>query len=156
MLNGVEATKPTHHPSYWFDDGSLVLHIQSTAYKLHRSFVTRHSPALQALTRSSEDGYSVSVLRIPDELGVLSADFERLLEHLYHDMYVHLITLSLLRHIPTEQVRVWSRLIEDPSMRIALFRDWDPSCELRRNSSWTFRTCMPWLARGSKPSTPGR
>lgn len=82
------------HPAYWFEDGSLIVQVQDVAYKLHKTLLTRHSPVLSTLSSSTDEGYSVSALRIPDELGVLSEEFERLLEHLYHDMYVRLIALS--------------------------------------------------------------
>ncbi|KAH8102383.1 hypothetical protein BXZ70DRAFT_1006314 [Cristinia sonorae] len=68
------------HPSYWFDDGSIILHVQDTSYKLHRSLIARHSPFLNSLSDTTDD------LRIPEGLGVLSEDFDRLLEHLYHDI----------------------------------------------------------------------
>ncbi|THH33150.1 hypothetical protein EUX98_g1043 [Antrodiella citrinella] len=87
-IHSLDASKAAarRHPTYWFEDGSLIVQIQDVAYKLHKTFLARHSSVLKDLTRT-EDGYSVSTIRIPDERGVTSDDFDRLLEHLYHDMY---------------------------------------------------------------------
>ncbi|TCD62151.1 hypothetical protein EIP91_007279 [Steccherinum ochraceum] len=85
----IKANTARKHPTYWFDDGSLILQVEDVAYNLHKTILTRHSPLLQSLTRNTEDGYKVSVVQIPEELGVTGEDFDKLLEHLYHDMYLN-------------------------------------------------------------------
>ncbi|KAI0697299.1 hypothetical protein C8T65DRAFT_26069 [Cerioporus squamosus] len=80
------------HEKFWLDDGSIVLRAQDDLYKVHRSLLHRHSKTLASLqplhgehaVRDTVDG--LEVVHIPDELGVRSADFEALLEHLYHDI----------------------------------------------------------------------
>lgn len=77
------------HARYWLEDGSLVVRAQDDYYKVHRTLLHRHSEVLAALGPSpSDDGCTVDglvVVHIPDALEVRSADFEALLEHLYHD-----------------------------------------------------------------------
>ncbi|KAI0672630.1 hypothetical protein C8Q78DRAFT_1020489 [Trametes maxima] len=80
------------HARYWLDDGSLIVRAQDDIYKVHRTFLHRHSKVLASLSPSVDasvehektvDG--LVVVHIPDELEVRSEDFEALLEHLYHD-----------------------------------------------------------------------
>ncbi|EIW53294.1 uncharacterized protein TRAVEDRAFT_154698 [Trametes versicolor FP-101664 SS1] len=77
------------HARYWLEDGSLVVRAQDDFYKVHRTLLHRHSKVLAALGPSpTDDGHTVDglvVVHIPDALEVRSADFEALLEHLYHD-----------------------------------------------------------------------
>lgn len=77
------------HARYWLEDGSLVVRAQDDYYKVHRTLLHRHSEVLAALGPSpTDDGRTVDglvVVHIPDALEVRSADFEALLEHLYHD-----------------------------------------------------------------------
>ena len=81
------------HPRYWLDDGSLVVRTQDELFKVHRTLLQRHSPVLASLADNAlkddtarADG--CPVVHLPPELGVDSADFEALLEHLYHDRCV--------------------------------------------------------------------
>ena len=82
--------KLRRHPRYWLDDGSLVVRTQDDLFKVHRTLLQRHSPVLTSLVENSlrDDAARVDgcpILHLPSELGVDSADFEALLEHLYHD-----------------------------------------------------------------------
>ena len=86
-----EPTVPKPHEKYWLEDGSLVLRSQATLYKVHRTLLHRHSPVLASLgpaangtKAGSLDG--VAAVTIPEERGVKDADFDVLLEHLYHDV----------------------------------------------------------------------
>lgn len=80
------------HPKYWLDDGSLVVRTQNDLFKVHRTLLHRHSSIISSLSRDqSQDGGEsrlidgCPVVHVPDDLDVSSADFEALLEHLYHD-----------------------------------------------------------------------
>lgn len=77
------------HARYWLEDGSLVVRAQDDFYKVHRTLLHRHSQVFAALSPSSTNGEhtvdGLVVVHIPDALEVRSADFEALLEHLYHD-----------------------------------------------------------------------
>ena len=86
-----EKSKLRKHDKFWLDDGSIVLRAQDDLYKVHRSLLDRHSNTLASLKTTNcahAEGSTVDgldVIHLPDELGVRSADFEVLLEHLYHD-----------------------------------------------------------------------
>ncbi|KAG1827640.1 uncharacterized protein BJ212DRAFT_1258168 [Suillus subaureus] len=77
------------HPTYWFNDGSLVIRSRSMSngevcFKLHESLLRRQSRFVQ---RMLDSGTSTdSEVLIPPELGVQVQDFTALLEHLYHDI----------------------------------------------------------------------
>lgn len=84
------------HPKYWLDDGSLIVRTQNDMYKVHRTLLHRHSSVLSSLAGSASQPQNrickqtaidgCPIVHVPDELGVDSADFEALLEHLYHDV----------------------------------------------------------------------
>ena len=74
--------------TYWFDDGSVIARLRDCNFKVHKGLLDRHSPYLKSLpTQTGDDG--VSVVHIPEERAT-RADFETLLEHLYHDLYAHI------------------------------------------------------------------
>lgn len=90
------------HPAYWFDDGSIVLHVQEQLFRVHLSLLSRLSPFFATLgtagaATSSDAGdfnlfpESVSLVHLVGFTVDLSAkiaapDLEILLQHLYHDM----------------------------------------------------------------------
>ncbi|KAG1839178.1 hypothetical protein C8R48DRAFT_741759 [Suillus tomentosus] len=76
------------HPTYWFNDGSIVIRSRSMSnkevcFKLHGSLLRRQSRFVQRML-DSEISADSEVL-IPPELGVQVQDLTALLEHLYHD-----------------------------------------------------------------------
>lgn len=83
------------HPLYWFDDGSLILHIQDVLFRLHYSLLKRHSPYLASMDNirpietipivNEIDKPSTYIL-VSEDRGVSSRDTEALLEHMYHDL----------------------------------------------------------------------
>lgn len=84
------------HPIYWFEDGSLVLHVKDVLFRVHRSLLERHSPYLASLTNTGptlnlppiirETGDSVSYALLGADRQINSRDVEALLEHMYHDL----------------------------------------------------------------------
>ena len=38
-----------HHPSLWFEDGSIVIRAQETLFKVHRSLLALHSPIFTSM-----------------------------------------------------------------------------------------------------------
>lgn len=104
MSNHVPPSRSKQHPTYWFDDGLIVVNVPDNesdsdiSFKLHGSLISRHSayfrrvllehagdcsgapsPCAQAATTI------VRTIAIPPALGVQVADFVALLGHLYHD-----------------------------------------------------------------------
>lgn len=83
-----ELHKVRQHPTYWFDDGSIIVHSHSTSnegvcFKLHESLLRRQSRFIQKMLDSETS--AASEVFIPQELGVQVHDLTALLEHLYHD-----------------------------------------------------------------------
>ncbi len=82
------------HPVYWFDDGSLILHVQDVLFRVHHSLLKRHSPYL-ALIKNAHPTESVLILTdidksvtyilVGEDRKVSIKDVEALLEHIYHD-----------------------------------------------------------------------
>jgi len=82
------------HPTFWFNDGSVVVRIQDHLFKLHRSLLSRHSnffaqyPAMNGVhkelieDREADNDY----IDVDRDRHVLAEDAEVLLEHLYHDV----------------------------------------------------------------------
>ncbi|KAF9450268.1 hypothetical protein P691DRAFT_726395 [Macrolepiota fuliginosa MF-IS2] len=101
QLPGI-ATTETHvasglqkHPIYWFDDGSLILHVQDVLFKVHYSLFQRHSPYLASASKTNITPNAIltlSDIRDPIPYVVFGSDryvnpkdVEVLLEHMYHD-----------------------------------------------------------------------
>jgi len=82
------------HPLYWFDDGSLILHIQDVLFRLHYSLLKRHSPYLASVDNvhpiesipivNDLDKHSIYI-RVGEDRRISTRDVEALLEHMYHD-----------------------------------------------------------------------
>ncbi|KAH9917579.1 uncharacterized protein B0H18DRAFT_1033756, partial [Fomitopsis serialis] len=90
-ISADDAAKLRRHPKYWLEDGSLVVRTQGDLFKVHRTLLQRHSPVVSSLAENASRDEAARTdgcptLHVPDELGVESADFETLLEHLYHDV----------------------------------------------------------------------
>ncbi|EPQ57702.1 hypothetical protein GLOTRDRAFT_56136 [Gloeophyllum trabeum ATCC 11539] len=91
--SGYTTTSLKRHPTYWLEDGSLVVRIQDTGFKVHRTLLQRNSPFIASGTWNSEENNrpaseeveGCAVFSIPIDRGVSSDDFQTLLEHLYHD-----------------------------------------------------------------------
>ncbi|EIW56963.1 uncharacterized protein TRAVEDRAFT_151611 [Trametes versicolor FP-101664 SS1] len=90
VSNAVDASRPdafpgvVRHQEYWFDDGSVVVIAQDTAYKIHKSMLARHSEVFNGLfsvPQTSADDHldGCPVVPVPDS----SADFSNLLKALY-------------------------------------------------------------------------
>jgi len=82
------------HPIYWFDDGSLALHIQNVLFKVHYSLLKRHSPYLasmdnvhpkESIPKVNEIDIPVTYILVGEDRRVSVRDVEALLEHMYHD-----------------------------------------------------------------------
>jgi len=78
------------HPTYWFDDGSIIVRSSSTnnqevAFKLHESLLRRQSRFVQKMLDHDSVASTTSEVLIPQELGVEVNDLTALLQHLYHD-----------------------------------------------------------------------
>ncbi|CAK5268483.1 unnamed protein product [Mycena citricolor] len=74
---------------FWFDDGSLILEIQSKRFKIHRTLLTRHSPYISSLLQNAVPTMAEPQAVVIDASRDTSAeDFEVLLQHLYHDFPV--------------------------------------------------------------------
>lgn len=83
------------HPLYWFDDGSLILHIHDVLFRLHYSLLKRHSPYLasvdnvhpiEAIPIVSEIDRPSTYVLVGEDRRVSTRDAEALLEHMYHDL----------------------------------------------------------------------
>ncbi|TFK32821.1 hypothetical protein BDQ12DRAFT_691944 [Crucibulum laeve] len=101
-----ELTLPQKHPMYWFDDGSIIIRVENTLFKLHLTLISRHSAYFSAYTTAHlfSRGEAPTGLKLfnqcDDEIessgylfidtehsrGVVAADMVVLLEHLYHDV----------------------------------------------------------------------
>ncbi|KAJ7104065.1 hypothetical protein B0H15DRAFT_5836 [Mycena belliarum] len=88
-----ERAESARHSVFWFDDGSLVLQVESVMFKVHRALLARQSPFLLSISgqqpvgdspngSTNEPGY----LEIDNARKVSALDFEVLLEHVYHDI----------------------------------------------------------------------
>ena len=94
--NGTESQIPRKSDRFWFDDGSVLVSLVPSVYKVHKSILDRLSkqfvpwlldatdPAALALSRAIGH-VGTPVIAVPDKLGITTEDFETLLAHLYHD-----------------------------------------------------------------------
>ena len=80
-----------HHTTYWFNDGSTILHLNKDLFRLHGSLLARQSSAITSLLERATDGAEISndfagcqYVQMNQE-SASSSDFVMLLEHLYHD-----------------------------------------------------------------------
>lgn len=78
------------HPNFWFDDGSIVLHVENRVFKVHRALLSRHSRFFSEVEPSANisDGPEPLLgpyLSVDTSRSVRAKDVEVLLEYLYHD-----------------------------------------------------------------------
>ncbi|RPD67210.1 hypothetical protein L227DRAFT_619446 [Lentinus tigrinus ALCF2SS1-6] len=74
------------HRDYYFDDGNIVIRVQDTLYKLHRSLLERHSPVFRELFTVPQPEGSTEGLAEDNPIilsGIEAIDFTRLLWLLY-------------------------------------------------------------------------
>jgi len=111
MSDAKEEVIIRNHPIYWFEDGSLVLDVETQRFKVHHTFLSRHSRFFSTSsgfkkehTTAADDSNHTSSLNsnakhviLEPKLQVKARDVEALLQHLYHD--VHLGTDSSFSHV---------------------------------------------------------
>jgi hypothetical protein len=82
------------HSIYWFDDASLVLHVQNVLFRVHLPLLKRHSPFIASLENTPsceqipvivERSIPVVYVVLGKERSAKDTDVEALLEHMYHD-----------------------------------------------------------------------
>ncbi|KAI6097985.1 hypothetical protein EDD17DRAFT_1478111 [Pisolithus thermaeus] len=98
-------TRGYQHPKYWFDDGSVIVTVQTFSshdsaegavlFKLHSSLLARHSTYFSRVLDGTDGGEKqpgnstgsscIPTVTVLPTLGVRLDDFVSLLEHLYHD-----------------------------------------------------------------------
>jgi hypothetical protein len=97
--NGTESQTPRKSERFWFDDGSVLVSLAPSVYKVHKSILDRLSKQLAPWLLDATDSAALAlsrdidhpgtagtpVIAIPDEVGIKIEDFEALLAHLYHD-----------------------------------------------------------------------
>ena len=82
-------TNSSRHPDLWFDDGSIVLHVETTLFRVHRSTLSMHSEVFADMFRIPQPPdqdiiEGCSVVHLPDS----ASDFIYLLKALYDPLYV--------------------------------------------------------------------
>lgn len=105
---GIEAIIKKH-PIYWFEDGSLILDVDTHRYKVHHTLVARHSKFFSTVTTLAKDRVesteNTGVRKESDQTTAVGSDslgqmhvileperqvkpedIEALLKHLYHDV----------------------------------------------------------------------
>ncbi|KAF4576431.1 hypothetical protein EYR36_000974 [Pleurotus pulmonarius] len=83
------------HSLFWFEDGSLILHVQSRAFKIHKDIFSRHSRISLSHDPESMDPFNASSganngansqclhYVVPAERGVTADDVAVLLDYIY-------------------------------------------------------------------------
>jgi hypothetical protein len=96
LPNGPKSQSLRRSDRFWFDDGSVLVSLAPSVYKIHKSVLDRHStkfaswlldatdPAALALSKAIGDA-GTPVIAVPVELGITIEDFETLLAYSYHD-----------------------------------------------------------------------
>ena len=96
VANGPESQSPRRSDRFWFDDGTVLVSLVPSVYKVHKLILDRLStkfapwlldttdPTALALSRAIGDA-ETPIIAIPVELGIAIEDFETLLAYLYHD-----------------------------------------------------------------------
>ncbi|KDQ08363.1 hypothetical protein BOTBODRAFT_48291 [Botryobasidium botryosum FD-172 SS1] len=92
---------PTHHPEYYFEDGSIIFLVEDVSFNIHQSKLVQHSEFFKDMFLSKETGgggegqSDEHPIKIPDTLAV---DFANLLWWLYTPQIIspdHQITLAV-------------------------------------------------------------
>lgn len=99
-----EEPAPMRHVRFWYDDGSVVVHVQPVLFRLHKSLLSIHSTYFQTLFANQDrpaasydagSGITLPLYTLdPKEIeieGLCVSDFEQLLEVLEkpHAKYVY-------------------------------------------------------------------
>jgi hypothetical protein len=96
LVDGIESQPPRKCDRFWFEDGSVLVSLAPSVYKVHKSILDRLStkfapwllddtdPAVLALSRAIGQS-RMPIIAVPSKLGITIEDFETLLAHLYHD-----------------------------------------------------------------------
>jgi hypothetical protein len=74
------------HPTYWLEDGSVLINVEDVLFRVHKTLLHRHSRVLNLWTSTIPESSDVDIVHVPDEIGMSAEDFVALLEHLYHDV----------------------------------------------------------------------
>ena len=94
LPNGPESQSSRRSDRFWFDDGSTLVSLVPSVYKIHKSILDRYTtkfaswlldttdPAALALSKAIDD-VGTPVIVVPVELGITIEDFEMLLAYLY-------------------------------------------------------------------------
>lgn len=96
---------PTRSKEFWLDDGSIVLHVENTLFRVHRTQLSANSEVFrnmfsvpQPALKQGEEIEGCPIVRLPD----LAADWTYVLVGLYDASYVK-ATKSLTPVIETHQ-----------------------------------------------------
>jgi len=123
--------RPIRHHVFYFDDGNLVLDVQGTLFRIHKYFLTRHSPVFENLFRmkSSSSNLEGSSDKSPITLqGDDPVDFCRLFRLFYHDepgnavcldaeQWVSILTLAdKYEMVPLRNAAVQKLTVADPKL----------------------------------------
>lgn len=83
-------TQATRHPRFWYHDGSIVLHVENTLFRVHQSVISLHSEVFadmlavpQPVGEDQLEG--CHIVRLHDDTAL---DWEKLLVVLYDALYV--------------------------------------------------------------------
>jgi len=124
----------TRHPDFWLYDGSIVLSVQNTLFRVHQTILAKHSEVFADLFTVPQPPFSISgedddavmegchVVEMHD----FAADFTDLLHAIYHPRYVCPLYLLSICNVS------WNKaiLITSPTTPI-----WIQSSPLYRGSS---------------------
>lgn len=86
---GHEAVLPIRSTEFWFDDGSVVLHVESTQFRVHRSILSSYSEVFRDMfaipqpTVSGEVVEGCQIVQLTDK----ALDWENVLRALYDRRY---------------------------------------------------------------------
>ncbi|KAK7686696.1 hypothetical protein QCA50_010296 [Cerrena zonata] len=69
---------------YWSDDGTLLVHVQQSVYKLKPDCLDQLSSRFASFPRTPDSQHGLPSVIIPTELEITSDDFETLLDYVYH------------------------------------------------------------------------
>jgi hypothetical protein len=91
-LDSTSTVLVTRHPTFWFDDGSIIIYVQETVFKVHRSHLARHSEIFADLFSVPQPPDSPTmegcpIVYLPDR----QSEFVVLLKALYDPLYVLVI-----------------------------------------------------------------
>jgi hypothetical protein len=91
MKSALAPSSPSHSTNYWFDDGNVVLQVESTLFRVHRSILSMHSEVFRGMFSvpqpAATDGDLVDncpVVQLPDR----AVDWTHVLKAFYGGRYV--------------------------------------------------------------------